>query len=315
MVEEKNNPTDPRQVLVAKLGVKGAFLDDMFKAKVLVPPGFIITTAFQEFMEKTRIFSRIETLMKANYASIDDMNSIVQTSNEAMVLIKEAIFPEDMKESILEEFDKLKAEYVAVRSSLLFNDSSSFVLNREFVSHLNINRAGLLEAIKNVFISFFCPAAIAYHLQHNIDIKKPLAVLLIQKMVDAEVSGVCFTWHPLTRDTNQIVIEASLGLGQELNTQKIARDTYVINKNEGRILGRTVIPQEKMLARVESTTKEVKVADLIQSKQKLSDLQMVTLAKLAKYIDDYYKNVPQKIEWVLEKNKFYILQSEAIVQA
>jgi pyruvate,water dikinase len=311
--DEKKPEENKNQV--EKIGTKGVFLHDMFKAKVLVPPGFIIVTAYQEFMEKTGLFSKIETAMNAHNASLDDMDSILQASNEIVKMINEVEFPKDLADKILKEFGKLKAEYVAVRASVIVDESSSFFPDQEITSQLNIDNKNLIKAIKKLWVSFFSPAAIIYRLKQKIDIKKPLAVLLIQKMVNAESSGVCFTSHPIGRDPRQVVIEASLGYSQEVNVMGIARDTYVVNKSDWKILGKSVLPQEKMLARVGASTKEVDVGEAVKATQKLNDSQIITLAKLAKHIDDFYKNVPQKIEWALESGRFYVLESRPIDKA
>ncbi len=297
---------------IKTVGSKGIFLRDMFKAKVLVPPGFIMTSVFEEFMESTGLYAKINTIMDINKVSPDDMNSILQTSNEIVNLVNNTNFPKYLEDKVLNEFSKLKAEYVAVRSSFVVSDSSVLPLAREFPSRLNVNRDNLIKTVKGIWSSSFSPAALAYHLEKSLDLKKPLIVLLIQKMIDAEVSGVCFSAHPITKDRKQIVVEASFGLTEEVNTRGIARDTYIIDKNNWKILGKTIFPQKVMLTRVGSTTNEVEVGSILQSKQKLSNAQILSLAGLAKRVEDIYERVPQKIEWALEKNNFYVIESQPL---
>jgi len=313
-IEEKDQ-VDIDKIEIKTVGSKGIFLRDMFKAKVLVPPGFIMTSVFEQFMEETGLYAKISTVMDTSKISLNDMNSILQASNEIVNLVSNANFPKDLETKVLNEFAKLKAEYVAVRPSFVMDGASSLSLAREFPSQLNVSSDNLIKNIKRIWAASFSPASIAYRLEKNIEMKKPLVVLLIQKMIDAEISGVCFTSHPITKDRKQIVIEASFGLNEEVNTKGIARDTYIVDKNNWKILGKTIFPQKTMLTRVGSTTNEVEVGTVLQSKQKLSNAQVLSLANLAKRIEDLYERVPQKIEWALEKNNFYIIESQPISKA
>lgn len=313
-IEEKEK-IDIDGIDIKAVGSKGIFLRDMFRAKVLVPPGFIMTSVFEEFMESTGLYARISTIMDVSKVSLNDMNSILQASNEIVNLVNNTNFPKELEAKVLNEFSKLKAEYVAVRPSFVIIDSSNLSLIREFPSQLNVSRDNLIKTIKSIWSSSFSPAALVYHLEKSIDMKKPLVVLLIQKMIDAEVSGVCFTAHPITKDRKQIVIEASFGLTEEVNTRGIARDTYVVDKNSWKILGKTIFPQKTMLARVGSTTSEVEIGSVLQAKQKLSNAQILSLANLAKRVEDIYERIPQKIEWAIEKDNFYIIESQPISKA
>ncbi|PIR58047.1 MAG: hypothetical protein COU71_00660 [Parcubacteria group bacterium CG10_big_fil_rev_8_21_14_0_10_38_31] len=314
-VEDKREEVDMNKIDLKVVGSKGIFLRDMFNAKVLVPPGFIMTSVFEQFMEEAGLYARINTIMDASKVSLDDMNSILHASNEIVNLVNNINFPKSLETKVLNEFSKLKAEYVAVRPSFIIGDVLSLSLSREFPSQLNVSSDNLIRTIKRIWASSFSPASIAYRLEKNIEMKKPLVALLIQKMIDAEVSGVCFTSHPITKDRKQIVIEASFGLNEEVNTKGIARDTYIVDKNNWKILGKTIFPQKTMLTRVGSTTNEVEVGSVLQSKQKLSNAQILSLANLAKRIEDLYDRVPQKIEWAFEKNNFYIIESQPISKA
>jgi pyruvate,water dikinase len=302
---------DTSNVGLNEIGVKGVFLQDMFKAKVLVPAGFIITTAFVDYLEQTGILGKIETLT-ANNLSIDDMEAIVRVSNDIIELIKNHEMPKSIRGGIESEYKKLNVEFCAIRPSLIGQVSKDPLMRREFTAILNVDNANLIEAIKTVWASFYTPVTIVYRLKNNLKPKDQIGVLLIQKMVDAEVSGISFTSNPISKDNNQVVIEANLGYSETVNRHGIARDTYIADKTNGEILGRIVREQEKMLARVGASTQEVEVAQVIQGNQKLNDSQIDALTKLSIHIEKYYQNVPQKIEWAFSQNKFYILQSQPI---
>ena len=136
--------------------------------------------------------------------------------------------------------------------------------------------------------------------------------VVVQAMVQSEISGICFTVHPITKDRNQMVIEAGYGLGEAIVSGQITPDTYVIDKRDFSLSDINVAEQEKMLIRNPrggNVWKKVPKAD--QGKQTLTGKEIVELAKLCAKIEKHYKK-PQDIEWALEKGKFYITQSRPI---
>ena len=121
-VEDKREEVDMNKIDLKVVGSKGIFLRDMFNAKVLVPPGFIMTSVFEQFMEEAGLYARINTIMDASKVSLDDMNSILHASNEIVNLVNNINFPKSLETKVLNEFSKLKAEYVAVRPSFIIGD-------------------------------------------------------------------------------------------------------------------------------------------------------------------------------------------------
>ena len=141
--------------------------------------------------------------------------------------------------------------------------------------------------------------------------KEVSVAVIIQEMIQSESSGVCFTVHPVTKDKNQMIIEAAWGLGEILVSGQITPDTYVIEKSNLEILDINLNLQEKMIIQAKKGDKTVAVLKTKREKQKLSERQIRELAKLCIKIENHYKD-PQDIEWALEKNKFYIVQSRPI---
>jgi pyruvate, water dikinase len=130
-------------------------------------------------------------------------------------------------------------------------------------------------------------------------------------MIQSEISGITFTAHPVTKDIDQMVIEAGFGLGEAIVGGMITPDTYIINKKSFTILDKNISEQSMMIIKDKKRTIEKTVLKAKQGKQKLSDKQIIYLAKICAGIENHYKK-PQDIEWAFEKNKFYITQSRPI---
>ena len=306
---------------VAEAGGKGASLGEMSNAKIPVPPGFVIlASTFDRFLDETDLKQEIEARLKE--VNPEDTNSINKASNVLRDVTHDTKMPEDLTEEILQAYDGLGAEFVAVRSSATAEDSAVASWAGELDTFLNITRENVVEKVKECWSSLFTPRAIFYrHEKDLVDAQVSVAVV-IQKMIQSEISGIAFTVHPVTEDYNQMIIEAGYGLGEAIVSGQITPDAYVIGKSDMSIIDINVGVQtrkfEKM--KVKSGKAKEKSGDISNEwielgeegeKQKLTGKQIIELAELCKKIEDYY-GFPCDIEWAFAGGKFYITQSRPI---
>jgi pyruvate, water dikinase len=313
---------------VGVAGGKGASLGEMSGVGISVPPGFvIIINAFDRFLEETDLgVDVVSILKKINYK---DLSSVDKASHEIRDMIHDVAMPKDLATLFLAEFKKIKSPYVAVRSSATAEDSAVASWAGELETFLNTTEKNLLENVKKCWSSLFTQRALFYAFEKQVFTKKhqqkiragtskikdsyPVSVaVVVQKMIQSEISGICFTVHPVTEDRNQMVIEAGYGLGEAIVSGQITPDTYVVDKRDFSIIDINLSDQSRMIVKKKSGGVEWKsVAKSKSAKQKLSGRQIVELAKLCDKLEKNYKN-PQDIEWALEKGKLYITQSRPI---
>ncbi|MDD5040013.1 MAG: PEP/pyruvate-binding domain-containing protein [Patescibacteria group bacterium] len=296
---------------VSVAGGKGANLGEMVQSGIPVPPGFVILApAFERFLEETDIGVEIDAgLDRLNHR---DLTSVDRFSHEIRDLIHDARFPGDLKKEVLQMFRKLRAPYVAVRSSATAEDSSIASWAGELETYLFITQQKLFGAVKSCWSSLFTPRAIFYRYERKLHKTKVSVAVVVQKMVNSQVSGVCFTAHPVTKDRKQMVIEAGFGLGEAIVSGMITPDTYIIDKEDEVILDVNVSTQEKMIIRKPGAgTKTVRLPRKLQDAQVLTGSQIVELARMCKRIEAHYR-CPQDIEWAIEKKKIYITQTRPI---
>jgi len=299
---------DKKDIQIA--GGKGANLGELIKIGIPVPDGFIILAgAFEGFLEENDI--NVEIKKSWNRINIKDIESVEENSEILRDLISKAKMPKKIEEEILKEFGKLRIKYVAVRSSATAEDSKIDSWAGELETYLNTTKENLIENIKKCWSSLYTPRAIFYRFQRKLNHTPVSVAVVVQKMVQSDVSGVCFTVHPVTKDKNQMVIEAVWGLGEILVSGQITPDTYVIEKDTLNILDKNINLQEKMIVRSKVGNKLVSVPQAKQSKQKLSKEQIRKLSRICLKIENHYQ-YPQDIEWALENRKFYILQTRPI---
>ncbi|MCG2698512.1 phosphoenolpyruvate synthase, partial [Candidatus Parcubacteria bacterium] len=196
-------------------GGKGASLGEMLNNKMPVPPGFVVLAgAFDRFLQETDLTQDIEAqLEKVNY---DDVNSVDRASNVIRDLIHDAKTPEDLEKYIVGGFKKMKCKLVAVRSSATAEDSSVASWAGELESYLNTTEKTLLANVKKCWSSLFTPRAIFYREEKDLRETHVSVAVVVQEMVESEISGITFTVHPVTQDKNQLIIEAGWGLGEAI---------------------------------------------------------------------------------------------------
>lgn len=296
---------------VTEAGGKGASLGEMTGAKIPVPPGFVILAgAFERFLEETDLTQEVAAqLQKVNYK---DISSVDNASSVIRALIANAKTPKDLETEIMVDFKKLKTKFVAVRSSATAEDSSSASWAGELESYLNTTEKNLLMNVKKCWSSLFTPRAIFYRHEKKLLKTKVSVAVVVQEMVASEISGIAFTVHPVTKDRNQMIIEAGYGLGEAIVSGSITPDAYVLDKRDFSLIDINVAEQKQQL--LKGPAGGVKWVPVLKNKagiQKLSGREIVYLAKLCARIEQHYK-FPCDIEWAFTKGKFYITQSRPI---
>jgi len=305
----KFNNISQRDVHIA--GGKGASLGEMIQAGIPVPPGFVVlASAFDRFLHETDLEVDIEAqLKKVNYR---DVNSVEKYSVVIRDLIHDARIPKDLQLEILSEFNKLKVKYVAVRSSATAEDSSQASWAGELESFLNTTKKNLLGRVKQCWSSLFTPRAIFYRHEKKLHKAKVSVAVVVQQMVQSEISGIAFTVHPVTKDKNQMIIEAGWGLGEAIVSGQITPDSYVVGKKQLDLRDINVAAQDRALfSKAGGGNSWHNLPKAQGGKQKLTGRQIIQLAKICLGIEKHY-GFPCDIEWAYQKGKFYITQSRPI---
>ncbi|MEX1014083.1 MAG: PEP/pyruvate-binding domain-containing protein, partial [Candidatus Paceibacterota bacterium] len=292
-------------------GGKGASLGEMTQAGIPVPPGFVVLSeSFERFLKETDLNVEIDSILHS--VNQNEMHTVENASEKIQSLIKSADMPEDIAKEVESAFKELGAEYVAVRSSATAEDSASAAWAGQLDSYLNTTEENLLKRVQDCWASLFTPRAIFYRIEKDLHNTKVSVAVVVQKMVDAEKSGIAFSVHPVTEDYNQLIVEAGFGLGEAIVSGQITPDSYVVEKDPRRIVDININTQNKALYKGKKGGNEWK--DLSENeggKQVLSKEEVMELSKLILKIEDHY-GFPCDIEWAYEDGKFYIVQSRPI---
>ena len=300
---------------IALVGGKGANLGEMASFNIPVPEGFVVTAkAYFDFLKENKLGIKIREILEK--IRVTDPQSFNETSQKIKKLILGGKISPELAREIIDSYLKLggllKDALVAIRSSATAEDLPTASFAGQQASFLNIKgEANVVEKVKECWASLFEPRAIFYRQEKGFGHLKVGLAVIIQEMVPAEVSGVMFTCDPVTNQKNRIIIEAIWGLGEYIVQGKVTPDIYVIDKNSLEIINKEVTKQTIQLIKVGNLNKQTNVPKNLQLKRKLTDSQIIELAKIGKKIHQHYF-YPQDIEWTFYKGKFYIVQARPV---
>jgi phosphohistidine swiveling domain-containing protein len=132
---------------------------------------------------------------------------------------------------------------VAVRSSAVDEDGERQSFAGQHESYLGLDAAEVPAAVVRCWASLYAERALAY--RRGAGPAPGSMAVLIQRMVDAEVSGVLFTMNPVSGSWREVVVEAVWGLAEGLVSGGVAPHGYVLQRPR-----RTPRPVQRVLARL-----------------------------------------------------------------
>ncbi|OGM19636.1 phosphoenolpyruvate synthase [Candidatus Woesebacteria bacterium RIFCSPLOWO2_01_FULL_37_19] len=300
---------------LASVGGKGANLGEMTKAGFPVPNGFAVTVhAYETFIQKNEIFKKINDILDS--IDVNKSDELDNASERIERLITTSAIPDEVAKDVIRAYKKLSGTFkkalVAVRSSATAEDLPGASFAGQQATFLNIRgEANLLQSVRECWASLFTARAIFYRVQNKINHSRVKISVIVQKMIQSEVSGVMFTIDPVTNDRDRIIIESVWGLGEMIVQGSVIPDTYVVQKDTFSILSKEISDQSIQLIKRGEKNIESEVPLKQREKQKISDEEIVKLAKIADALQKHYY-FPQDIEWAKEGNNLYIVQTRPV---
>lgn len=285
---DKNTPIDEDLI-----GGKAMNLARLSKAGFNVPPWFVVTT--HGFVRTINFYSSGENI------------------SDCCEVIERADLPPGVDLELVRsiEYGGLSDKLLAVRSSATGEDTAGQSFAGQLDSILFVRPENLNAAIKKVWASAFSDRLTAYLQENSIDRQTLRVAVIVQEMVNADLSGVAFGLDPVSGNRDSIVISAVYGLGEGLVSGHLDADTF-------RVTGQKLqkeIARKTQAVRFDSqsgtgTKLEPVCEDQIEIPA-LNDSQITLIAETVKKINRFY-NTPQDVEWAITGDELYILQSRPV---
>lgn len=249
------------------LGSKIENLKIMKKAGIPVPD--FETFSFDELIDSK---DKIEAALKACEG---------KTAAEKSRILKAAV-----RESVASYREiALSGDLFSVRSSSCVEDSAENSFAGQFDTFLNVERKDIAEKITECVCSLYNENVLIYMEKAGLDISLLKMNVIVQRMVNADVSGIVFTANP-QGILNETVIVAGRGLGENVVSDRIDTTSYYY-----------------------SLTDDIYYYD--GKENLLSDEAVHELIAVSKKICGYIGKYTD-IEFAIENNELFILQARPI---
>ncbi|MET1155780.1 PEP/pyruvate-binding domain-containing protein [Arthrobacter sp.] len=310
--------------MLPDVGGKAANLGVLLAAGFPIPDGFCIRTAAYR---QVATAAGLDPVLEALQASSDRLDAEAgQTASSAgepdLAGLAEQIrtrldatpLPEGIAGAILAAYARLGEDTpVAVRSSSTAEDLPEASFAGQMNTYLNvIGPDALLTAVRRCWVSLWSERAVAYRADHGIAQDSVGIAVVVQKMVDAAVSGVLFTANPLTGRRQETVVDAAPGLGEALVSGAVNPDQFRVDAATDEILERRLGDKRlEIRAAPGGGTRHLELPDG-RRQACLTDEQVHALARLGARAEGHFGE-PQDLEWAIDPNGgMWVVQSRPI---
>ncbi|MFL6097015.1 MAG: PEP/pyruvate-binding domain-containing protein [Blastococcus sp.] len=279
---------------LALAGGKGANLGELVRGGFPVPDAVVISTAaYSSVVESGGLAATIQAGLRAG-----DAGSI-------RAAFEGATIPDRLRAEILAAYAVLGGGPVAVRSSATAEDLPGAAFAGQQDTYLNVvGEAALLDAVRRCWGSLWTERAIDYRDRRDVDQAAVQIAVVVQRMVPAEHAGVMFTANPLTGARDEVVIDASSGLGEAVVAGLVTPDHYVLDAR-GAFRQRTPGRREVVIRGVDGGG-VAHTAD--EQVDPLADEAVVELAWLGRAVAAHFGR-PQDIEWARAAGQVWLVQA------
>lgn len=254
----------------------------------------------------------------ANLSRLARMYHRVPDGFSVPVTVMNEAHPLDLRNEVFAAISDLMACHslpefvVAVRSSAVDEDGATASFAGQHETYLNIIGAdAIIEAITRCWESARSERALEYRRQQGLSVNRPQLAVLVQQLVASDVSAVIFSANPVTGNRNEIVINASWGLGESIVGGTVTPDMYVVRKSDLAITDRVIAEKQRMTVSAPGGTHEVEVPRFLRRQASLNDEQAIEMAKLALTLEVTMEH-PVDVECAYSGGELYLLQCRPI---
>ncbi|MFL5582494.1 MAG: PEP/pyruvate-binding domain-containing protein [Gemmatimonadaceae bacterium] len=300
---------------VARVGGKGANLGELTRAGVRVPPGFCVTTrAYERFIAALPNAPRhLEEMDALDGADAEAARRAAEATRAALESLP---MPDEAAAAVVAAWKELGVgdAPLAVRSSATAEDLPGASFAGQQDTYLNVvGERALLDAVRRCWISLFTDRAVLYRARGGFGQRGVGLAVVVQRMIDPDVSGILFTADPVSGHRRVASIDAGFGLGEALVGGLIDADLYRVDRRARRVI--LAQPGDKAFA-IRAVpgggTRREPLPEARRRERALSDAEVLALADVGDRIERHFGGAPQDIEWCIAGGEIYVVQARPI---
>ena len=169
----------------------------------------------------------------------------------------------------------------------------------------------LFEKIKECYQSLHSERITSYAGSQDIDPASIKLAIVVQAMIQSEISGIAFSVNPISKDENEIMVEAGFGLGEYVVAGIITPDKYLFDKESKKLKSKKINYQTYSLTRSSNENVKTEIPLVRRNAQKLPSKYFDLLVGNIVAIEQHYDQ-PMDIEWASAGGDVYITQARPI---
>ena len=248
---------------------------------------------------------------------VDDFEEILGIAANLQAAIESSDMPQVMVQEIRSIFSEIQVhthekQMYAVRSSASIEDCGALSFAGQAETYLCVEKIDeILASVKNVWRSAISPQSSIYLKTQGVQISRIRMGVVVQEMVDADISGVLFTANVIDHSMDQMLIESTWGLGEALVSGKVVPDTYILDRNTMTPISTTSGSKEITYIHGEGCTVRTETPLSKREQLTLSPSDLRKIAELGLAIENKMR-CPQDIEWSIKEDEIIVLQSRPI---
>ena len=234
------------------------------------------------------------------------------------VTVMDEAHPLDLRDEITCAISDLMACHslpdfiAAVRSSAVDEDGATASFAGQHETYLNIVGAdAIIQAVTRCWESAYSERALEYRRQQGLSMERPQLAVLVQQLVASDVSAVVFSANPITGSRDEIVINASWGLGESIVGGTVTPDTFIVRKLDLAVVQRVIAEKQRMTVSSPGGTREVDVPLFLRGQSSLAAEQVMEMVRLALTLETTMGH-PVDIECAYAGGELYLLQCRPI---
>jgi pyruvate,water dikinase len=234
------------------------------------------------------------------------------------VTVMDEAHPLDLRDEIicaisdLMNCHRLPDFIAAVRSSAVDEDGATASFAGQHDTYLNIVGAeAILQAVIRCWESARSEHALHYRREQGLSVERPQIAVLVQQLVAADVAAVVFSANPITGNRDEVMINASWGLGESIVGGTVTPDTFIVRKSDLAVVQHIIADKQCMTVSVPGGTHEVEVPRFLRNTSSLNDEQVIEMAKLALTLENTM-DYPVDVECAYAGGELYLLQCRPI---
>ena len=299
-----------------RIGGKGGSLARLSGLGFPVPPGFVVAAeAYEAFAESHDLGAATAPL-----AGLDPRTPMAAI-REALAPVAErlagASLDEGARGAIAEALAELKERAgphatFAVRSSSLNEDSAGSSFAGLYESYLNLHgEDDILKGVLDCFRCLWQERAVHYRTFRGIEHAGEAMAVVVMQVVRARSSGVAFTKNPMTGATDEVLINASWGLGEAVVSGYVTPDSFIVGPG-GEMRERAISEKHEQVVLTDDGTERAPVPPELVSQPSISDEEVQEVVDTAHAVQREYGQ-PIDIEFAYDDSgTMFLLQARPI---